>query len=118
MCGTGKKIILAQVLEGLKLSFQQFQKLCVAAGCDYVQNVKGIGIHRAYALVCGNHLLEELAKKGAPDDYEEHFTNALAVFNHQTVFSIIDSMKCVPLNEWNKPVTNNCKLQHFCGMYP
>ena len=118
MCGTGKKLILAQVLEGLKLSFQQFQKLCVAAGCDYVQNVKGIGIHRAYALVCGNHLFEELAKKGAPDDYEEHFTNALAVFNHQTVFSIIDSMKCIPLNEWNKPVTNNCKLQHFCGMYP
>jgi hypothetical protein len=96
-------------MSGLKLSFQQ---LCLAAGCDYVENVKGIGIHRAYALVCGNYLLEEFAKNGASDDYEEHFTNALAVFNHQTVFSI-GSMKCVPLNEWNKPVTNNCKLQHF-----
>lgn len=115
MCGTGKHVVLAQVLDGLKLNFQQFQELCIAARCDYVENVKGIGINRAYAFVCGQSLLEELAKKGAAVDYEEHFTNALAVFNHQTVFSI-DSMKCVPLNEWNKPVPD--KLQHFCGLYP
>lgn len=115
MCGNGQHIVLAQVLDGLKLSFQQFQTLCIAAGCDYIENVKGIGIHRAYTFVCDNHLFEELAKKGAPDDYEENFANALAVFNHQTVFSI-DRMKCVPLNEWDKPVTD--KLQLFCGMYP
>jgi hypothetical protein len=35
-------------MSGLKLSFQQFQKLCLAAGCDYVENVKGIGIHKGH----------------------------------------------------------------------
>ena len=60
----------------------------IAASCDYLENVKGIGIHKAYALIRGNHMFENLAKKGAPKDYEEHFGKALAVFNHQTVFSI------------------------------
>ncbi|XP_028396048.1 exonuclease 1-like isoform X2 [Dendronephthya gigantea] len=104
LSGTGNYFVLSEILDGLKLSFKQFQELCITAGCDYLDNVKGIGIHRAYPLVCGNHLFEDLAKKGAPKDYEEQFVKAFAVFNHQTVFSI-DRIKCVPLNKWNQDIS-------------
>ena len=86
--------------------------MCIVAGCDYVDNVRGIGIQRAYALVCGKNLFDDLQRKGAPKD---NFMRALAVFNHQTIFNI-EIVKCAPLNLWSEPAAD--ELQHFCGMYP
>ena len=99
----------------MRLTFEEFQKLCIVAGCNYLDNVRGIGIERAYTLVCGRDLFDNLTRKGAPVDYEDNFKKALAVFKHQTVFDI-ELMKCRPINIWSEQATD--ELQHFCGMYP
>ena len=103
--------VLETILDSLKLTLEQFRKMCIAAGCDYLDNIKGVGIHTSYALVSGNNLFQNLTQRGAPKDYKEQFFKAEAVFNHQTVFDI-NTIKCVPLNEWGKQFSD--ELQYFC----
>ena len=62
--GEGDPFSLAEILEGLQLSRRQFQQMGIAAGCDYLKNVKGIGIHQAYDLVKQGHSMGSLAKRG------------------------------------------------------
>ena len=86
MNGDGEVFNLNEILEGLKLNMEQFQQMCIAAGCDYLRNVKGIGINRAFAMASsGGDMLEALANKGADDEYQENFNKAMAVFHHQTL---------------------------------
>lgn len=52
LSGDGEYFLLSDVLDGLKLSMKEFRKACIAAGCDYLKNVKGVGIQRAFQMVC------------------------------------------------------------------
>lgn len=45
------EIHLAQVLEGLQMSMEQFIDLCILLGCDYCDSIKGIGPTRAVSLI-------------------------------------------------------------------
>ena len=61
--------------------------MCIAAGCDYLKSIKGIGIKRAFQIVISEHnLMELLSLRGASDEYKERFYKVEAVFKHQTVF--------------------------------
>ena len=51
MSGHGDCFLLDDILSGLNINQQQFQQMCIAAGCDYLANVKGVGIHTAYRFV-------------------------------------------------------------------
>ena len=44
-------ILLQDVLNGLDLSYPQLVDLGIMAGCDYNNNIKGIGIKRSYDLI-------------------------------------------------------------------
>lgn len=88
MSGDGECFVLSHVLESLKLSMIEFRKVCIASGCDYLKNVRGIGIERAFKMVAAGKLKELLGKGGAPEDYWESFFKAEAVFQHQTVFNL------------------------------
>ena len=48
MNGDGEVFDMNEILEGLKLNMTQFEKMCIAAGCDFLRNVKGVGIQRAF----------------------------------------------------------------------
>ena len=54
---------LANILAGLNITFKQFQSMCVLAGCDYLKNVQGVGIHTAYKMVCANEICLKLLKE-------------------------------------------------------
>ena len=43
MSGDGECFLLADILAGLSINLKQFQQMCIAAGCDYHRNVKGVG---------------------------------------------------------------------------
>ena len=103
------------ILGGLKLTLDQFLRMCILTGCDYLENVKGIGINRAFALISADNLFKILAEKGASADYEKKFEKAIAVFNHQTVFDIA-TMKCISLTDWEESHSN--EMQNYCGAYP
>ena len=112
----GYQLSLTNILEGLKLNIKQFQSLCILAGCDYLKNFSGVGIHTAYKLICSkDDLFHTLEKKGAQADYKECFANAMSVFLHQTVFDV-NTGKTVPLKKWESAPA--VELQLLCGKYP
>ena len=57
--------LLDEILHGLVLSMTRFQQMCVAAGCDYLKNLKGIGIHRAFQMASGDGDMLNALEDGA-----------------------------------------------------
>ena len=48
LTGTGNHFV-QEISDGLKLSLVEFQTMCIVTGSNYLDNVRGIGIQRAYA---------------------------------------------------------------------
>ena len=116
LSGDGQYFNLNTILTGLKIDFEQFQSMCVLAGCDYLKNIRGLGIITAYKMIAAkDDLFHQLEVKGAPAKYKQNFNDALAVFSHQTVFDI-NAGASVPLIKWETPPTNEQQLK--CGKYP
>ena len=44
LSGAGNHFVLQEILDGLKLTLVEFQVMCIVAGYDYLDNVRGIGI--------------------------------------------------------------------------
>lgn len=106
----------SNILSSLEVDSNQFLNVCIIAGCDYIKNVRGIGIHKAFNIVkTSTNIFEALEQKGANSEYRKKFDCASAVFHHQ---SVIDpaSLKTVPLNKWDADPSP--ELQQFCGKYP
>eukprot|EP01084_Bolivina_argentea_P258937 436731_1 len=83
---------------------KEFVQVCVLAGCDYVKNLRGIGIKTAVKYCTENrnieHLLETLMIdkfNTAPNDYPIQFKRAVLTFCHQIVYDS-DTDKLVHLN--------------------
>lgn len=55
-------IELKDVLKSLGESFETFIDLCIMAGCDYNQNIPGIGIGKSYAMLKECKRIENLPK--------------------------------------------------------
>ncbi|TVU43892.1 hypothetical protein EJB05_03312 [Eragrostis curvula] len=51
---------LSKVLEELGLTMDQFIDLCILSGCDYCENIKGIGGQRALKLIRQHGCIEEV----------------------------------------------------------
>ena len=73
--------------------------MCIASGCDYVDNIKNVGVSTAYQLVKKNSLNDLQNMANAPTNYMEEFKKAKAIFSHQTVFDPSIS-KTVALSNW------------------
>ena len=106
-----------EILGGLNLSQKQFQQMCIAAGCDYLTNVKGVGIHTAFRFVkhSTKDLLELLVKKGGSEEYKNCFSKVGTVFKHQTVFDL-NTNSTVPLEKCEVDLSED--VQYLCGKYP
>uniref|UniRef100_A0A453ME36 XPG-I domain-containing protein n=1 Tax=Aegilops tauschii subsp. strangulata TaxID=200361 RepID=A0A453ME36_AEGTS len=50
------------VLEELGLTMDQFIDLCILSGCDYCENIKGIGGQRALKLIRQHGCIEEVVQ--------------------------------------------------------
>ena len=112
LSGDGDVFDLSEILEELKVNMKQFQEMCIADGCDYLKNIKGIGIHRAFNLSTTGDILESLAQKGADETYQANFQKAMAVFHHHTVFDV-DTCCTVPLQKWDTDPPMD--VQNLCG---
>lgn len=110
-------IELKTVLVNLDMTQNNFLDMCIICGCDYLPNIRGIGVHTAKKIVVeeANVMNALLKHKNVPEGYENMFLEAKSVFVHQTV---IDprTMHTVPLNEWTDTVVS--RTQAMCGKYP
>ena len=94
-----------------------FLNMCIVAGCDFQQNVHGVGIHTAQKLVTKEYFLDvSQENKNAPTDYTDDFQRAKAVFHHQTILNPA-LMATAPLTPWPEPTTAETFL-NSCGAYP
>ena len=59
-----------------------FLDTCVAAGCDYLQNVCDVAINTAFKLVKSGDLFEQLKRPASSNNYESMFKMAVSVFKH------------------------------------
>ena len=100
--GMGQLVELDMVLKHLNMTREQFTDMCIAAGCDYLSNIKGTGINKAKKNISKNKndldVLQRL--QHAPKNYKKLFEGTKAVFYYQTVVDLITS-KPVPLSGWN-----------------
>ena len=115
MSGDGEFFNLQEILRGLNVTMTQFIHGCVAARYDYLKNVRGVGVNKAFMFVKAGTLFQELKKKDASDDYERMFKKAVSVFTHQTVFNPT-KQQVQPLQEWGEDPSE--ELQDDCGTYP
>ena len=108
---------LAYILQALNLDSSQFLYMCIVAGCDFLPNIKGIGIRRASQLVTKNDFLNKLSShRYAPPDYSEGFKQACAVFKHQTIYDV-DCKIVRPLAAWESG-EDETQFSMACGEYP
>ncbi|CAB3990643.1 Exonuclease 1 [Paramuricea clavata] len=63
LSGEGEYFELNKVLGGLKVTMPQFVQGCIAAGCDYLKNICGVGINKAFTFVKSGQLFLELKKR-------------------------------------------------------
>ena len=110
-------IKLERALAHLSMSQNAFLNMCITAGCDYLPNVGGIGIHTAQKLVIEKEdfLATLQGNKYAPINYSVGFQKAKAVFLHQTVINPAD-VSTIPLSPWEE--APDAEFLNSCGMYP
>lgn len=106
--GNGKEIQLNLLGENTEMNFQtfthtNFRHMCILSGCDYVNNVAGIGMVKAYKLVSKFRDPAKIFKAlkldtavDFPPNYPEYFRRADLTFQHQTVYDPLKK-KVTPL---------------------
>jgi len=94
--------------------------MCILSGCDYLPNIPGIGIKKAYGLISKHktlgRILESIEKsnKCIPQDYEQLFFKAYLTYCHQSVYDPIRN-QLIPLS----PIPDQLQLDslNFLGPY-
>lgn len=115
--GEAELIEMSTVLDHLKLTQATFLSMCIASGCDLLENVKGIRVKRAKEIVSQAGYEERLSTlANAHPNYLENFTRAKRVFQHQTVFNVGENC-LTPLNPWGLEAPSIEDLE-ACGQYP
>jgi len=107
---TGEEICLDE-MRGSKdgLCFEwfthcMFMTICIMAGCDYLNQISGIGLKTAHKLMSKNstfkNALEEIqgGGKNVPQDYVSNFIQAFLTFRFQRVYCPIRK-QCVEIND-------------------
>lgn len=80
-----------------------FLSSCIMSGCDYLNQIKGVGMKLAQKAIAKNHTvkkaLAELSQgKQIPDCYEDNFMKAMLTFRFQRVYCPLRKC-CVEINE-------------------
>ncbi|XP_065034486.1 flap endonuclease 1-A-like isoform X3 [Musa acuminata AAA Group] len=92
---------VSKILEELKLSMDQFIDLCILSGCDYCNNIKGIGGQTALKLIhrhgCMENILQNINKERyhLPEDWP--YKKVRQLFREPNVSSEIPELR------WTSP---------------
>jgi len=88
-----KEITLEKVLNGLKLTMDQFIDLCILCGCDYCVSIRGIGPKKGLAFIQKYKSIEGVIKfirdnkekYEIPKEFEDQYENARKLFKNPLV---------------------------------
>ncbi|XP_028411672.1 exonuclease 1-like [Dendronephthya gigantea] len=76
--GQGEEIVLQDVLQAFDISQDKFLNWCILSGCDYLPNLKGIGIKKAKQIIDSKDDFLSVVEvlDIAPPDYGQKFNEA------------------------------------------
>lgn len=109
-------------VQGDKVDFEKFRRMCILSGCDYLKNIPGVGLQSAkrFFLITRQDNLRTLLPKlpmylKAPklagkvtEDYIKGFLNAESTFKHHIVYDPEKERLC-PL----EPYPKGCSASDF-----
>ena len=73
--GDADLVEICKVLEHLQMTQDTFVRMCIAAGCNHLRNIRGIGIKRAKDIVSKSGFEERLASlANALPDYMKNLS--------------------------------------------
>ena len=73
---------MEKVLEGMNISFDEFLDICIMSGCDYCENIKGIGPNKSYQNIKEHKTIEKFVEsyKKVDTDYIEKVKTSRELF--------------------------------------
>ena len=97
---------LEKVLEGLEMSIPQFIDLCILLGCDYCESIRGIGPHKAVALLKQHgsieSVLETIDRLKYPIPENWPYEEVRRLFSHPAILPPDDPQLAATL-KWGMP---------------
>ncbi|CAH1116459.1 unnamed protein product [Phaedon cochleariae] len=107
------EIHLDKVLEGLKLSHEEFTDMCILLGCDYTDSIRGIGPKRAIELIQKHksieNILDNLDKDKYPPPENWNYKGARELFMNPDIMNPED----IEL-KWAEP-DEEAMVKYLCG---
>ena len=75
-------INMERVLEGMNISFDEFLDICIMSGCDYCENIKGIGPNKSYQNIKEHKTIEKFVEsyKKVDIDYLDRVKTSRELF--------------------------------------
>ena len=75
-------INMQKVLEGMNISFDEFLDICIMSGCDYCENIKGIGPNKSYLNIKEHTTIEKFVEsyKKVDIDYLDRVKTSRKLF--------------------------------------
>src|SRR5258706_14646838 len=106
------------------MSFEQFRKMCILSGCDYLKNAYGVGLHTAEKIIrqvfveCSaeNNEIVRLGKEmerrkiKLPTNYLNNFVRAESTFKNQVYFDVNSGDILPRAKDWQQTLD-------ACGKY-
>jgi len=106
----GEEIVIDDIKDNKSVNFTWFNHCmflttCILSGCDYLNQIAGIGIKTAQRSISRvttfrGFLGEINNKSNIPNDYEDNFMKAFLTFRFQRVYCPIKKC-CIELNDLN-----------------
>jgi len=119
--GDAMELKLKDLDKSNDLDLSKFRKIdiihmCLLSGCDYISNISGVGIKKAYDIIVKYKDLDKIFKYlreeyKVPDNYEWSFNRAYLTFCHQKVYDP-NNQNIIYLSPVND---NNSKELEFLG---
>jgi 5'-3' exonuclease len=97
-------IVLAEVLESLGLTYEQFRDFCIMCGTDFNQNIHGIGPERAFKLIREHKTLENISN--VLDTRVLNYPRVRTLFTADTVVTVPPRCVC--------GIPDRNDLQRYC----
>jgi len=97
--GVGKKKTGPPPLNFAEWDYELFLSLCVLSGCDFLDNIRGLGIKKMYNILNKHRDVDAAfkalrsdakTKDNIPDGYEEKWRQARLIFKHALVYDAFD----------------------------
>tara|TARA_B100001093_G_C26713802_1_gene964679 strand:+ start:29 stop:1057 length:1029 start_codon:yes stop_codon:yes gene_type:complete len=101
---------IADILNDLSLTYEQFRDLCIMFGTDYNKNIKGVGPETTYKLIKEHKTIENL-----PEKYDKTILN----HNRSRELFTTDPSLCVDIPRAGEPDWNQLQkllFVHNCKM--